>query len=171
MKIGLLFGGRSYEREISIITAAEAAAVLKTFAEIYPIYAENGEFYLLKGDFTIESFDKLRRKKVFFGKHKGLGAIISGTKSLIPDCIMMCCHGGEGENGAFSALMEICDLPYTAASATPSGVTMDKRLTKIIAERNGFATPKSVWGHRGDDLPEKAKSLEYPMQWRITSRN
>lgn len=165
MKIGILFGGRSYEHEISVITAVEVASILKDVAEIYPIYAEDGAFYVMKGGFTIETFaeGRIKRKKAFFGKYKGRGVVFAGRKKIALDCVIMCCHGGEGENGAFSALMEICDLPYTASSPSTSAVTMDKRLTKIIAERCGFATPNAVWGHRGENLPEKAKSLSYPL--------
>ena len=165
MRIGVLFGGRSYERDISVITAVEAVSILKDVAEVYPIYAEDGEFYLIKGDFTIESFaeKRLKRKKVHFGKHKGRGVLFVGTRMAEIDCVLMCCHGGEGENGAFSALMEMCDMPYTASSPLSSAVTMDKRMTKIIAERKGFVTANAVWGHRGEDLPESAKALNYPL--------
>ena len=161
MKLGLLFGGRSYEKEISVITAAEAAAILQGEVDLYPIYADNGEFFLLKGDFTIEAFvdDRLKKRKILWGQ----GGIYLGKRKIPLDCVLMCCHGGEGENGAFSALMEVNDLPYTASVPLSSGVTMDKRMTKIIAERFAFKTPSAVWGHMGEDLPEKAKQLKYPL--------
>ena len=165
MKVGILFGGRSYEREISVITAVEAASILKGSAEIYPIYAEDGEFNLLKGEFSIESYteNRLKRKKASFGKHNGRGVLFAGGKKIEIDCMLMCCHGGEGENGAFSALMEIYGIPYTASSVASSAVTMDKRLTKIVAEHSGFSCARAVWGRRGEDLPERAKSLKYPL--------
>ena len=164
MKIGILFGGRSYERDISVITAAEAAAVLKVKESVYPIYAEGGEFFYLKGDFTIQSFllKRLKRKKVLFGKYKDRGVLFCGRKRIPLDCMLMCCHGGEGENGAFSALMEICDIPYTAPTQASSVATMDKRWSKILAERFSFQTAKAIWGRRGEDLPERTKELRYP---------
>ena len=58
MKLGILFGGRSYEHDISVITAVQVAAVLKGKAELYPILAENGTFYLIKGGLSIEDFAK-----------------------------------------------------------------------------------------------------------------
>ncbi|MBO7390032.1 MAG: D-alanine--D-alanine ligase, partial [Clostridia bacterium] len=63
MKIGILFGGRSYEHDISIITAAQVAAALEGRAEIYPIYADNGEFYLIRGGIKIRDFANRRVKK------------------------------------------------------------------------------------------------------------
>ena len=165
MNIGVLFGGRSYEREISVITAVEVTAILKSEAQVYPIYAENGRFYLLKGDFSIENFTSgnLKRKEVSFYKKKGKPSLRAVLAKISLDCVVMCCHGGEGENGNFSALSEVFDLPYTCSSPIASAITMDKRMTKILCAQYGFSTPRSIWGKRGEDLPEKAKTLSYPM--------
>ena len=165
MKIGILFGGRSYEHDISVITAAQAAAALKGRAEVYPIYAEAGAFYLLKGDIEIRDFSekRLKKKKLSFCRVKGVGGIAVGMKKIPLDCMLMCCHGGEGENGCFSALMEVYDIPYTASEPLPSAVTMDKRYSKILCEKEGFLTPRAVFGRRGEDLPERARDLVYPL--------
>ena len=56
MKIGLLFGGRSYEHDISIITAVETAAALSVSHEVIPIYAADGCFYRIKGKLEIAPF-------------------------------------------------------------------------------------------------------------------
>ena len=165
MNIGVMFGGRSYEREISVITAVELTAILKSEAKVFPIYAENGTFYFLKDAFSIESFTsgRMKRKEISFIKKKGQAALRAGLTKIPLDCMVMCCHGGEGENGYFSALAEVFDLPYTASSPLASAITMDKRMTKILCDKYAFATPRSVWGRRGEDLPEKAKVLSYPM--------
>ena len=63
MKLGILFGGRSYEHDISVITAIEVAAALKGRAEVYPIYAKDGEFYFVKGEMKLENFASRRVKK------------------------------------------------------------------------------------------------------------
>ena len=161
MKIGILFGGRSYEHDISVITAAEAYAALKGRAELYPIYATEGRFLLIEGGIEVGRFaeKRYRGKHVTFEK----GVIRAGRRRIFIDCMLMCCHGGEGENGSFSALMEVYNIPYTASSVCPSAVTMDKRRTKIIAEKGGFPTPRAIWGRWGEDLPKMASELRYPL--------
>ncbi|MBO4479432.1 MAG: ATP-grasp domain-containing protein [Clostridia bacterium] len=165
MKLGVLFGGRSYEHDISIITAAEVTAALKGRAEIYQIYAKDGEFYLVKGDLRIEDFAKnrVKKRKLLFHKKEDRGAIRVGHRKTALDCVILCCHGGEGEDGRFSALMECFDLAYTASSPLASAVTMDKRMTKTVCAEKGFKTAKGVVGHRGEDVIERAKALRYPL--------
>ena len=165
MKLGILFGGRSYEHDISVITAVEVAAALKGLAEVYPIYAKDGEFYYVKGEMKLEAFAsrRVKKKKLRFCKKKGCGAVSVGLKKTVLDAVILCCHGGEGEDGRFSALLECYDLPYTASGLLASAVTMDKRMTKILAAKKGFPTAKGVVGHRGEDVIERAKDLKYPL--------
>jgi len=163
MKYGILFGGRSYEHDISIITAVEAAARLN--GEVYPIYAKNGDFYLVKGKFDVASFARktLKMRRVRLDSQEGKGCILCGCKKIFLDCMIMCCHGGEGEDGRFSALMEVFDFPYTASSPLVSAVTMDKAASKIFFEHYGFPTAKAIVAGWGDDVLAVAATLRYPL--------
>lgn len=165
MKLGVLFGGRSYEHDISIITAAQVTAALKGLAQVFPIYAKEGEFFLVRGELKVEDFAKRRvkKKKVRFAKAGGRSVIAVDLRKIPLDCVICCCHGGEGEDGRFSALLECFDLPYTASGVLPSAVTMDKRMTKMLCAAYGFPTAKGVTGHRGEDVIEKAKTLTFPL--------
>lgn len=165
MKLGILFGGRSYEHDISVITAIEVAAALKGRAEVYPIYAKDGEFYFVKGEMKLENFAsrRVKKRKLRFCKKKGRGCVSVGLKKTVLDAVILCCHGGEGEDGRFSALMECYDFPYTASGPLASAVTMDKRMTKILAAEKGFPTAKGVVGRRSEDVIERAKGLKYPL--------
>ena len=165
MKLGVLFGGRSYEHDISIITAAQVTAAIDGKAEVFPIYAENGEFFLVKGPVKIEDFAKhrIRKRRVRFTKKGKRGAISFGFRKIPLDCVICCCHGGEGEDGHFPALLECFDLPHTASGMLASAVTMDKRVTKLFCSEYGFSTAKGVNGRRGEDVMEKAKALDFPL--------
>lgn len=165
MKVGILFGGRSYEHDISIITAAQVAAALKGRVEIYPIYADQGDFYLVKGGIEIRDFAKRRvkKRKLTFARKNGRGAISVWGRKTVLDCMIMCCHGGEGEDGRFSSLMEIFSIPYTAPSHLPSAVTMDKRLTKALCLTHLIPTAEGIVGSAREDVIERAESLDYPM--------
>ena len=165
MKIGILFGGRSYEHDISIITAAQVAAALEGRAEIYPIYADNGEFYLIRGGIKIRDFAnrRVKKRKLSFCNKNGRGALSVWGRKILPDCVIMCCHGGEGEDGRFSALMETYSIPYTAPSVLPSAVTMDKRMTKTVSLTHLIPTAEGTVGGKGEDVIERAESLGYPL--------
>ena len=165
MKVGILFGGRSFEHDISVITATQVAAALEGRVEIYPIYAKEGEFYLVKGGIKIKDFAKNRVKarKVTFARRKGKGVIKDRGRNISVDCMMMCCHGGEGEDGRFSALMDVYGFPYTAPDVLPSAITMDKRMTKAICLSHLIPTAEGVEGRKWETLREKGKSLSYPL--------
>ena len=161
MKIGILFGGRSYEHDISVITAVEVFAALKGRAEVYPIYASEGAFYLVKKEPEIQAFanGRIKKKRALFVR-KGIRA---GGRRISLDAVVMCCHGGEGENGVFSALMESADIPYTSSGVLASAITMDKRFSKMLCASLKVAVPRAIWGRRGEDIPKKAEDLRYPL--------
>ncbi len=165
MNIGLLFGGRSYEHDISVITALEAASALSVEHTVYPIYAKDGEFYWIKGKIKLSDFAEKREKKKkveWFadGARKG---IRKGRKKIPLDSVVCCCHGGEGEDGHFSALLDVYSIPYTASAPLPSALVMDKRYAKILFSHFGFISPKAIFASRGEDAIEKAKELSYPL--------
>ena len=162
MNYGIIFGGRSYEHDISVITAVQAAACLE--GEVYPIYAKEGAFYLVTSEMSVERFarKKVKMKRVHFDASDGRGCIVCGLRRIFLDGMLMCCHGGEGEDGRFSAMMDIYDIPYTAPSPLASAVTMDKRASKIWFDRYGFKNAKGVFLHVGDDL-SAANELRYPL--------
>ncbi len=162
MKYGILFGGRSYEHDISVITAAEVAATLQ--GEAVPIYAKDGSFYLVKSEMDVRAFasKEVKLREAHFERRGGKGCLVSGGRKIFLDCMILCCHGGEGEDGRFSALMEVFDIPYTASDPLASAITMDKAAAKIFFDRFGFPNAKGVFLHVGDHL-EKVSSLHYPL--------
>ena len=165
MKIGLLFGGRSYEHDISIITAVETAAALSVSHEVIPIYAADGCFYRIKGKLEIASFANgtVHKKKVSFFSEKGKSGIKSAAKKIPLDCVVCCCHGGEGENGEFSALLDVFDFAYTASDPLSSALSMNKKYSKLLFKHCGFESPAAVFAFRGEDAIERAATLSYPL--------
>ncbi len=165
MKIGLLFGGRSYEHDISVITAVETEAALSVSHTVYPIYAIDGNFFLIKGKIKIASFaeKRIKKKKVRFFSEKEKSGIKVGVRKIALDCVVCCCHGGEGENGEFSAILDVFGLAYSASDPLSSALSMHKKYSKILFDHYGFQTPKAVFSHRGEDAIEIVKELTYPL--------
>lgn len=169
-KIIVLFGGKSVEHDISIITALQAMNAIKNDAEILPIYITgDGEFVTAKNllDVNIYSnFNKLAKSKKKIGFEFGKGVVLIrgriATKKFIPDAALVCNHGANGEDGMISALMELADIPYTCPSVESSSVCMDKEITKIILASHDIPVTDFVCD-RELKLPDVAKRLGFPI--------
>lgn len=137
-KVALIFGGRSVERDISVITAVQAYAQLdRRLYSVSPIFMSGGEFYM-DGMNTLSAFTPFTESAhtkvllyngVFFELKKN-----KLIKKFKPDVALVCCHGGEGENGTLQALLEYNGIPHTSPSVLSSSVCMDKAVSKELFE-------------------------------------
>ena len=136
MKIGIVFGGKSYEHEISIVSAIAMKDVLKEEL-IYIFCDQNRDFYHIPTN-TIKSklfssgdykkCDILTLKKGSFTKKA-----MFGEKNLDLDVILNITHGGDGEDGLLASLFEFYNLPYIGPRKGASSVSFNKFLTKGYA--------------------------------------
>lgn len=161
--IAIVFGGDSYENEVSVISAYIAYNSLFIRYNIYPIFIKNDIFYLCKKSINLQkiaNFSKKYFSQVLFCKN---GFVYYGTKKKIElDCVLNCCHGGKGENGALSGLFESLGLPYTSADMFPSALFMDKVHTKeFLAENDLPFVPYLVLN--GASLDSIGEVLGYPL--------
>ena len=139
-RIALIFGGRSLESDISVITAMQALAVLReTDFDVTPVYiATDGGFYADGVDevSAFTPFDASRHKRlvladgVFSKLRKG-----KLKRVFRPDAALVCCHGGEGENGVLQGVLEFNGVPYTSAGVLGSALMMDKAAAKCAFEQ------------------------------------
>jgi len=111
LRVGVLMGGPSEEREVSIATGQ---AVIKACAE-------NG--------YTAKKFSFTNNYKKHLKKLK--------TQNIIFNAL----HGGIGENGKIQAWLDKNNIKYTGSGAIASSLCMDKAASKEIAKRNGIETP------------------------------
>ncbi len=112
MKIAVLMGGISSEREISLVSGdAILKGLLKNGHDAYKV------------DLVEENY---------------LSALIENEYDLA----YIALHGEFGEDGRVQAILDILKKPYTGSGVTASAVSMDKILTKIIVDDFGIKTPK-----------------------------
>lgn len=154
--VGVLFGSRSTEHDVSIVTAL--AAVIKPLElsrryQVLPIYiAKDGRWYADRALADIKLFtsgkidDWLRKNQsVSINFDKGL-RLQSGKRgrggSLKVDVVFPALHGTHGEDGAAMGLLEMAGVPYVGCSVAASAVAMDKVLTKLVAQASGIAVTK-----------------------------
>ncbi len=146
LRVVVLFGGKSVERDVSRISARTIAAGLDPERyEVIPIaLGPDGRFlapaasaHLLEG----------APPERFQGT-----AETPATEALVPaeigpgrvDVIFPIVHGTFGEDGALQGLLEILDLPFVGAGVTGSALGMDKALFKAVLRDAGIPTTRAV---------------------------
>ena len=145
----VIFGGRSVEHDISIITAMQVLRNMPKGYNVIPVYiSQQNEWWTAENlDDTNVYFDFFHR-----AKKRKLCSLISGMplfakvkhghmkKHKYVDCAVVCCHGGQGEGGQLSGMLELCKIPYTSCNMVSSAICMDKELTKLVLEKNKIST-------------------------------
>jgi len=155
LKIGIVFGGKSYEHEISIVSAIAMKDVLKD--ELVFIFCDrNRKFYhiptnIIKSKlFSSDEYKKcdlLTLKKNAFMKKSFLG-----EKKLNIDVILNLTHGADGEDGLLASLFEFYDLPYIGPRKVACSVSFNKFLTKGYALSLGLNTIDYKYFTKNDNI-------------------
>ena len=128
IKLGVLYGGKSTEREVSRKSAQSVLDNLdKEKYEIYPIFIDE------KGNWFEEK--KLEKKEI--------ENIIKYLKEL--DIVFPVLHGLFGEDGTIQGLFEIAGIKYVGCKVLASSVGMDKAYTKIIFEKSKINQAKYLY--------------------------
>ena len=154
MKINMavLFGGRSVEHEVSVISAVQAMASMnKEKYNIIPVYmTKKSEFYTGEKLMDINSFKDIPAllaectECVFVRSEGKVQLIRQKTKmfgsNLISDIDIAfpIVHGTNVEDGALQGYLQTLDLPYVGCDVLASTVGMDKFVMKILLKDAGF---------------------------------
>ena len=137
MKIALIYGGKSCEHDISVITACQIAHSLKNH-ELYRIYADRqNKWWLIEGDYTPRQHLFLKpKKRAYFKTGESVLYVKNGffVKKIPIDAAVLAFHGINGEDGTAQGVLELAGVPYTSAGVAASGLCMDKLLMKSCFE-------------------------------------
>ncbi|MDK2824766.1 MAG: D-alanine-D-alanine ligase [Clostridia bacterium] len=142
INVGLLFGGRSGEHEVSLNSAfAIASSLDKEKYNVVPIaIAKNGQWFAPIKIEDIKSFspDNYRGQEVTILPQPNTKLIkLEKYEPLINlDVIFPIIHGTNGEDGTLQGLLEMVDIPYVGAGVAGSAVGMDKVFMKKIFAYN-----------------------------------
>ncbi len=157
-KVAVFFGGKSCENEISVLTGVMVLNLLdKSKYSIYPVYIHtNGVMYTSGEMFHLEIFkkggvDKFQR--IFFdgGTMYALNVAKKRIKPLAKmDVALNCCHGGLGEGGGVSAMMEWNGIAFASPDIASSAVFMDKSTTKLVLQGLNVPTVDYIRVHETD---------------------
>ncbi|HET7060111.1 MAG TPA: D-alanine--D-alanine ligase family protein [Candidatus Saccharimonadales bacterium] len=182
--IAVIFGGRSAEHDVSIVTAL--ASVIKPLQltkkyRVEAVYiAKDGTWYWGNELKNIRLFtsgkiqDYMRRNQPasvqFNGGMMLLKAGNLSRKSRKIDIVFPAMHGTYGEDGALMGLLDMAGIPYVGCGLSASAVAMDKVLAKQVAAANGIPVAKFLAFSRAglEQGLEKTthaitKNLKYPL--------
>jgi len=125
-KILILFGGNSYEHEISCKSAKTILENIdKTKFTVTSVGIHNNSWYIFN-----DNLDLLNNNKWLEGNIKKIDNIIEFLKTF--DTVFPIIHGNNGETGDLSGLFNLFNIPYVSSDIKGHNLAYDKQLTKII---------------------------------------
>ena len=182
MNIAVIYGGRSGEHEVSLISGAAIANGIKKEHKVILIgITKAGKWYLqpeseyeriCKDTKAILTITEDESKAISIIPAAGKNAFVAGGKPLDSDVVFPALHGTYGEDGTIQGLFEMADIPYVGCTPLASAVTMDKEKTKLIWQSVGLPVVPYVCIKRSvildnpvyeEVLKETEKELGYPM--------
>lgn len=176
MKVGIIFGGKSGEHDVSLMSAASVInAIDKEKYDIFCIgITKQGEWLVYEGDTeNIENgtWEDIARRLLDNNPEK-YELSVAGTRSIKDkaDIIFPILHGPYGEDGTMQGLLEISDIPYVGAGVMGSALAMDKAYSKLIFEKENLPICDYKIIYRKDikkNIDDVIKSIEekfnYPL--------
>ena len=149
MNIIVIYGGKSGEHEISLVSASAVVRNINPKNQITLIsISKSGKWYLeseeclaalRKEDSYTLSVHEDQAKRVSIIPGGGIeGAFVAEGKCLKADVVLPVLHGTYGEDGTIQGLLEMAEVPYAGCHVLSSAVTMDKEMTKIVWKSAGL---------------------------------
>ena len=153
LRVGVLFGGRSAEHEVSLVSATSVIKNLdKSKYEVVPIgITKTGQWLvgqkslaLLKTG-RVSAPPKLRAVVAPEPQAQGLTPLTQKLSPIKLDVIFPVLHGTLGEDGTVQGLLELADIPYVGAGVLGSALGMDKIAQKLVYQAHNLPTPDFIY--------------------------
>ncbi|NGX42541.1 MAG: D-alanine--D-alanine ligase A [Chlamydiae bacterium] len=178
-KVAVMFGGRSAEHEISVITALQAIQAIDPLRyEAIPVYLSlNGKWYTGDALLNRQFYKNLphtlsQAEEVSLLPDPAVGGFtrLPNQQKIPVDLCLLAFHGQYGEDGCVQGLLELAGLPYTGSGVLSSALTMNKYQCKAVLQAHEISVLPSVLVTKTEaiDSLESArnkilKSLRYPL--------
>ena len=184
IKVGVLFGGKTVEHEISIISAIQAMGYLdRNKYDVIPIYiTKNNEFYVGEEVGKIESYTdigsliKNSQRVIMVRDDKKVNLIKYPQKMFSKgvvdyiDIAFPVVHGTNVEDGTLQGFLKMFNIPYVGCDVLSSAVGMDKYVMKTVLKDNGIPvldckcyTAKQYDENEEAIIEEIEKVIGYPL--------
>jgi D-alanine-D-alanine ligase len=155
LRVGVIFGGRSVEHDVSIVTAHQVMAALGSRHDVVPVYVtKEGKWLTGAGLNDLAVYRSRTWEDAGEAAHippvEGAGGLVAPGGRLragrtIPlDVVVPAIHGTFGEDGTLQGLLELAGLPYTGSGVVGSAVGMDKVAMKRAFRAAGLPVVRDV---------------------------
>lgn len=165
----LLYGGRSAEREVSVLSAESVMRAIN-----YDKFSVKTYFITKSGDFikTQEFTEKPSAdEKLMTNETVDLSQQVKPSDIYEENAVVFpVLHGPMGEDGSIQGFLEVLRLPYVGCNILSSSVAMDKITTKRILESAGIPQVPYVAVIEGENLEEKIAEIEEKLTYPIFTK-
>ncbi len=152
IKVGVLFGGKTVEHEISVISAIQAMGYLnRDKYDVIPIYiTKNNEFYVGESIGKIEAYTDINTllknsQRIIMVNEGGKTQLIKYPQKMFSkgvvdyiDIAFPVVHGTNVEDGTLQGYLKMFNIPYVGCDVLSSAVGMDKYVMKTVLKDNGI---------------------------------
>ena len=162
----LLYGGRSAEREVSVLSAESVMRAINYdnfFVKTYFI-SQTGDFIKTQEFSQTPSADeKLMTNATIIEEQKIRPSDVYEEKAVVFPVL----HGPMGEDGSIQGFLEVLRMPYVGTNILSSSVAMDKITTKRVLESAGIAQVPYVAVIEGENIAEKIAEIEEKLTYPV----
>lgn len=143
----MVFGGRSVEHDVSIVTAHQVMAVARERYDVVPVYvARDGRWFSSPALDDLDVYKNGRHEDagdevVLALDGSGLrapGGRLKGPRRIALDVVIPAIHGTYGEDGTLQGLLEMAGIPYAGCGVLASAVGMNKVEMKTVFAAAGL---------------------------------
>ena len=165
----LLYGGRSAEREVSVLSAESVMRAIN-----YDLFSVKTYFITKGGDFI-----KTQKFEVKPAADEKLmtNATVDMSRKIKPSdiyeegaVVFPVLHGPMGEDGSIQGFLEVLKMPYVGCNILSSSLAMDKITTKRVLESAGIAQVPYVALVDGEDLEQKIQEIEEKLTYPVFTK-
>lgn len=164
LRVAVLFGGRSAEHEISLISAKNIVEAMdkKKYEVVLIGIDKKGRWYFNDDARLLEKAD--RPKPIRFDREKNALALIPSNKrkqwlrlstrraGKVVDVVFPVLHGTFGEDGTVQGLLKMADIPFVGAGVLGSAVGMDKDVMKRLLRDAGIPIARFLTARRSEPI-------------------
>ena len=181
LDVGVIFGGRSVEHDVSIVSAHQVMAALAPRHNVIPIYVTREGRWLHSQALNDLAVYRRRTWEEVADEawippsrdREGLylpGGRLKRARTIPLDVVVPAIHGTFGEDGTLQGLLELAGIPYVGSGVPGSAAGMDKVIMKATFQAAGLPVVPHVLveterleADSSRTLDEIERSLVYPM--------
>ncbi|MCU1489389.1 MAG: D-alanine--D-alanine ligase [Acidimicrobiaceae bacterium] len=150
-RVGVVFGGPSPEHDVSVLTGLQAVRALtagRRVAQCHPIFwAKNGAFFAVAADAEAKDFLQgvpfgAQPLGLDLGPEGGFklrkGGLRPKSEPLELEALLVCCHGGPGEDGSLQGALDLAGIAYSGPTVASAAAGMDKLAQYALVSAAGL---------------------------------